>query len=517
VVQSLFSGNVLYENNLLNSTESELLHANSAASGDNNTAYDPLSRLTDFERGTLSSSGNNGSTLDTVASATDSQSFNLSAVGDQSSVTTNGTTTTNSTNAKNELTTNGANSLTFDNNGNTLTDENGQSYTYNAWNQIVTAKNSSGVTIADYGYDAQGRRITESDGTTTTAIYFSDQWQAIEERVGGTVTLQNVWGLGYVNQLVERDDNSVSGTLGISGSGLGERLYAQQDAGWNVTSLVDTSGDVVERMTYSPYGAVSFLTAGWAPTSDAYGQNVLFQGGRLETATGNYIFDYRDYDPNTGTWKEQDPAGYVNGPNLYQLETSNPGTRTDPAGLMAGAIALIATDPAEGSSFGPIGAAGGILIGAAMLGANAIDANSQSSYNAAMAALNNPSNPNSQPNPNAPGGSAATGAGAGNAAAGAGAGQNPGATAPVVPAGPVPAITAGWDGTTAPGPGWEWRGAPGSKPGPCGQGNWYNKATGESLNADPNHAPPIGPHNDWIDSNGNGWRVYPDGRVEPKN
>jgi RHS repeat-associated protein len=326
-------GNVLYQNNLLDSSGSQLYHSNSTTTGDDNTAYDPLNRLTGFEQGALSASGNNGSTLDTASSPNASQSWNLNAVGDQNSVTTNGTTTTNSTNAKNELTTNGAAGLTYDNDGNTLTDENGQTYTYDAWNRQVTAKNSGGTTIATYIYDPTGRRITDTEGGTTTDIYYSYQWQDIEERQGGTVTRQNVWGLAYVNQLVERDDNSTSGNLGITGSGLGERLYAQQDENWSVTSLVDNSGNVVERMTYLPYGAVTFLTASWSPTTDAYSQNVLFQGGRLETATGLYDFQYRDENPQTGTWAEQDPAGYINGADTYQLEVSNPATLTDAKGL----------------------------------------------------------------------------------------------------------------------------------------------------------------------------------------
>ncbi|HWE03568.1 MAG TPA: hypothetical protein VG326_14275 [Tepidisphaeraceae bacterium] len=50
-------GNVLYKNNLVNSAFSELYHANSSASGDDSSAYDPLNRLTGFSRGTLSASG----------------------------------------------------------------------------------------------------------------------------------------------------------------------------------------------------------------------------------------------------------------------------------------------------------------------------------------------------------------------------------------------------------------------------------------------------------------------------
>ncbi len=58
-------GNVLYINNLVTSSQSELFHANSASSGDDATAYDGLNRLTSYERGTLSATTNNGSTLDT--------------------------------------------------------------------------------------------------------------------------------------------------------------------------------------------------------------------------------------------------------------------------------------------------------------------------------------------------------------------------------------------------------------------------------------------------------------------
>lgn len=39
------------------------------------------------------------------------------------------------------------------------------------------------------------------------------------------------------------------------------------------------------------------------------------------------------YDPTLGRWTRQDPAGYVNGANLYEAYGSNPVTRSDPEGL----------------------------------------------------------------------------------------------------------------------------------------------------------------------------------------
>jgi RHS repeat-associated protein len=72
----------------------------------------------------------------------------------------------------------------------------------------------------------------------------------------------------------------------------------------------------------------------------------------------------------------------------------------------------------------------------------------------------------------------------------------------------------GSDPTKAP-EGYEWRGRPGSKPGDK-EGGYYNPQTKESLRPDLDHATPIGPHWDYIDANGKGWRVFPDGRKEPK-
>jgi RHS repeat-associated protein len=330
------NSNVLYSNNLVNSSESQLYHANSATSGDNSTAYDPLNRLTGFARGTLVASGNNGSTLDTVNSPGTTQSWSLDAVGNQSSVTTNGTTTTNTTNAKNEMTANGSAGLTFDNNGNTTTDQAGNTYTFDAWNHIATAKNSGGTTIATYTYAANGDRITKAASGTTTGFYYNGP-QIIEQRQGSTVTSQNVFNIDYVNDLLLTDNNSTSGDLGLTGSGLGQRLFAQHDANFNVTALADATGTVVERYMYDPYGNVTVLQpdgttrGGGTLASSHFGVPNLFQGMRVDSVTGLYQTPNRDYSPVLGRWMEAD-RGFVDGPSLYQFVRSNPVRRADPTG-----------------------------------------------------------------------------------------------------------------------------------------------------------------------------------------
>ena len=361
------NGNVLYENNLLDPSQSELFHANSSAVGDNRTAYDPLGRLSGFEVGVLSASGNNGTSgqgsLDTVANPSASQSWNLDSQGNWSSVTTNGTTQTRTANAQNQITSiSGSATPTYDANGDMISDQNGNTYTYNAWNQLVAVKNSAGAVIAQYTYDARGYRISETypqGGTgipagTTNYIYYDAQWQAIETRTNGTaasdVTSQMVWSASYINAAVLQDTYS-AGVIQPN-----SRLYFEQDANWNTTAvvgLVSGNWQVVQRYTYSPYGTITVLNADWStpPTGTTPMVNNLYQGMTLDSVTGLYYERYRNYSPSLGTWISQDPLQYINGANTYQFVMSDPVGSRDTKGLT-----VIGAGITSGGQFGPVGA-----------------------------------------------------------------------------------------------------------------------------------------------------------------
>jgi hypothetical protein len=142
-----------------------------------------------------------------------------------------------------------------------------------------------------------------------------------------------------------------------------------------VTSLVSSTGTVLQRADYTPYGIQAILSPSWATATDAYGVPYSFQGGRQDPVTGLVHFSQgnagRDFDVYLGTAVEQDPAlgvsggrltrqlrpnlqprlarsqyldpmlvaltragsGYVSGFNRYQVEGSNPLQRVDPSGL----------------------------------------------------------------------------------------------------------------------------------------------------------------------------------------
>jgi RHS repeat-associated protein len=341
-------GNALYKNNTLNSSFSELYHVSGSGNG-----YDGLNQLPAFARGTLSAS-QQGGLLDTVASPSTTESWSYDAMGNFASVTVNSTQTIRTHNQQNEVTAIGSTTLTFDKDGNTTGDDQGHTLTYDAWNRLISVKNGS-TALDAYSYDALGRRVTENPGSLRD-LYFSKDFEVVEERIGSNVHDQMVWSPSNVPAMIERD-------RAPSGSGpLTERLYVQQDANLNITALVNTSGIVVERYVCDPYGSVTYLNATWATlTGSAYAWMYMHHGGRLDSQTGLYNFGHRAYSPSLGRWMQNDPLSFKAGDNnLYRYVSNSPTNHLDPTGLLK-------FDP-MGALMGGVGGAVIGIIGGRILG-----------------------------------------------------------------------------------------------------------------------------------------------------
>jgi RHS repeat-associated protein len=209
-------------------------------------------------------------------------------------------------------------------------DETGKQFVYDAWNRLVVVKNSGGSTLATYQYDGLDRRVRDIEATTTD-LYYSDQWQVLEERVGGTPYASYVWSPVYVDALIARDRDGD----GNSANGLEERLYAMQDVNWNVVGLVNASGTVVERYAYDSFGGFTILDGSWGSrSSSSYAWVYLFEGGRWNAAIGGFDFRNRDLSATLGRWLQLDPARFEAADvNLYRSEGNDPAGCLDPYGL----------------------------------------------------------------------------------------------------------------------------------------------------------------------------------------
>jgi RHS repeat-associated protein len=197
---------------------------------------------------------------------------------------------------------------------------------YDAWNRLVQISDS-GTTVAQYRYDGMNRRIvklTYTSGTLseTRHFYYSSKNQDIEERVGSSTSMdkQFVWGVRYVDELVCRDDATPL------------RLYAAQDANFNVTGLISTAGAVQQRFLYDPYGNPFVYSATWSSTTDAYAWTRRFTGQFYDPETLLYFYRARYYHQMLGLFAERDSIGYGEGMNLYRYVNSNPTSYTDPEG-----------------------------------------------------------------------------------------------------------------------------------------------------------------------------------------
>jgi len=288
---------------------------------DEGYAYDSLQRLITMERGTLS-----GTII--VGTPSRSMGWTLDPTGNwsQYETFTSGTADLNQSRTANKV--NEITNLTestgptwvvpaYDAAGNMTTMPQPATVTasftatYDAWNRMVSISNTGG-TVATYQYYGQNRRIVKYTAAIpeTRHFYWNGFWQDIEERVGSSTTAdkQYVWaapnmvdkGFQYVDALVCRDDPTYG------------RLYAMQDANFNLTSICNTSGTVQERYYYDPYGTQFIMNGSWTSISSSAYAWVIGHQGLLIDVESNLIYNRNRYiHPLLGSFISRDPVGYL--------------------------------------------------------------------------------------------------------------------------------------------------------------------------------------------------------------
>ncbi|CNF36608.1 RHS repeat protein [Yersinia kristensenii] len=93
---------------------------------------------------------------------------------------------------------------------------------------------------------------------------------------------------------------------------------------------VDREGNLISLEEYYPYGG----TAVWAARSRVEASYKTHRySGKERDATGLYYYGYRYYQSWLGRWLSADPAGTVDGLNLYRMVRNNPVTYRDENGL----------------------------------------------------------------------------------------------------------------------------------------------------------------------------------------
>lgn len=262
--------------------------------------YDVISRLTSFARGT-----------------TLNKSYEFDLLGNRVRTIENGATTNYVSNNVNAYTSiSGAMSCTpsYDGNGNLLNDDK-HTYTYDYNNKLSLAG------VAEYKYDALGRRISKSTTKGNTLYYYVGN-QMVEE-VTGASSASYVYG----NEI----DEALSMTKG------GNTYYYHTNHLGSVMALSNNSGKLVERVEYDGYGKPAFFDANNKEISQSsVGNTIFFTAREYDYETENYYYRARTMHPGIGRFMQKDPLMYIDGMNDYNYVNNASISFVDPSGTVSG-------------------------------------------------------------------------------------------------------------------------------------------------------------------------------------
>jgi len=226
-------------------------------------------------------------------------------------------------NALNQLTSSSRVNCSYDSNGNLMKkvlDGEETRFENNLLSQLISMEKAD-KTKTTYSYDPFGRLLVQKESGLSTSRYFYIGYQEI-----GSLTAQ-----GGIESLK---------IPGLQGDELSQKSVAFEIKGTTYVPLHDMAGnvvhlvepqtqDVVESYQYTTFGkeisnSVPTIENPWR-----------FAEKRFDPKSGLILFGLRFYDPTTGRWISQDPAGLIDGPNLYAYLHNNPLGYLDRYGLAA--------------------------------------------------------------------------------------------------------------------------------------------------------------------------------------
>ncbi len=189
-----------------------------------------------------------------------------------------------------------ATSLTYvyDANGNLIQGD-AKYYEYNDANQLIRVKygDANGTVLAEYFYDYTGQRIKKVENGTTT-YYIGKHFEKQVDSAGSATNTSYYFANG---ERVAKKDT------------LGNIYYYHLDHLGGTNVLTDSSGNLIERIKYYPFGEIK----------DGGNEKYSFTRKEKDKQTDFYYFEARYYNPEFKHFTQSDTVA----PNLYNPQDLN--------------------------------------------------------------------------------------------------------------------------------------------------------------------------------------------------
>jgi RHS repeat-associated protein len=216
----------------------------------------------------------------------------------------------------------GTTNISYDTQGN-VSQRGTQAFVFDLGNRLASATGK-----ASYTYDGHGRRILtkQTDGTVKQSFYSKAGQLLYSIQSGGpnAVTTAGTTKYLYLGSREVAEIKTLSTNAAIT------TQYVHTDGLGSPVAHTNTSGTLVDRSRYEPYGANAPYGGGVTPTG------IGFTGHVNDVDTGLVQMQQRYYDPVAGRFLSLDPVltdtNTGGGFNRYNYANNNPYRFVDPDG-----------------------------------------------------------------------------------------------------------------------------------------------------------------------------------------
>jgi RHS repeat-associated protein len=199
---------------------------------------------------------------------------------------------------------------TYDDNGNQLTEiTNGTTTTntYNKRNELIQVNDGQ---VSQYNYNLEGKRVQKTTDSTINYVYDGDNIiLELDEQNNQVAT--NTYGLALVKRTTDKE---------------GYYLY---NGHGDVTKIVDNQNTILNTYVYDNFGKILSET-------ETFNNPYKYAGYYYDKETKTYYLQSRYYNPEIQRFISEDTyRGYIDDPlslNLYTYCANNPMIYVDPSG-----------------------------------------------------------------------------------------------------------------------------------------------------------------------------------------